>query len=47
MALINRLLPGPAPGGDEAQPGRDNESKWAPSALTKTTYEAAERNNEM
>ena len=47
MALINRLLPGPAPDGDEAQPGRDNESEWAPSTLTKTTYEAAERNNEM
>jgi hypothetical protein len=47
MALINRLLPGPAPDGDEAQPGRDNESEWAPSALTKATYAAAEENNEM
>jgi hypothetical protein len=47
MAMINNLLPGPAPGGDEARPGRESESAWAPSALTKTTYEAAERNNEM
>jgi NAD(P)-dependent dehydrogenase (short-subunit alcohol dehydrogenase family) len=47
MTMINRLLPGPAPDGDEAQPGRQNESEWAPSALTRGTYEAAERNNEM
>ena len=47
MALINGLLPGPAPGGDEPQRGRDNESEWAPSALTEPTYDAAKRNNEM
>jgi NAD(P)-dependent dehydrogenase (short-subunit alcohol dehydrogenase family) len=48
MALMNRLLPGPAgPDGDRAKPGRDSESEWAPSTLTKLTYDAAEENNEM
>jgi NAD(P)-dependent dehydrogenase (short-subunit alcohol dehydrogenase family) len=47
MTLINGLLPGPAPGGDEARPGRESESAWAPSALTQPTYKAAQRNNEM
>ena len=47
MALMNALLPGPAPGGDEARRGRDSESAWAPSTLTEPTYRAAERNNEM
>lgn len=47
-ALMNRLLPGPAlAGGDAARPGRESESEWAPSKLTKPTYEAAERNNEL
>jgi hypothetical protein len=47
MSLINSLLPGPAPGGDDARKGRDSESKWAPSALTASTYKAAEENNEI
>jgi NAD(P)-dependent dehydrogenase (short-subunit alcohol dehydrogenase family) len=47
MVAINRLLPGPAPDGHESRSGRESESKWAPSALTAPTYEAAERNNEM
>jgi NAD(P)-dependent dehydrogenase (short-subunit alcohol dehydrogenase family) len=47
MTMINRLLPGPVPGGNEARKGRESESEWAPSALTKTTYAAAEQNNEM
>ena len=47
MTMINNLLPGPVPDGDEARPGRESESKWAPSALTKTTYAAAEQNNEL
>jgi NAD(P)-dependent dehydrogenase (short-subunit alcohol dehydrogenase family) len=48
MALINRLLPGPAPSdGDQARPGHESESEWAPSKLTEPTYRAAERNNEM
>lgn len=47
MTLINGLLPGPTPGGDEARPGRESESEWAPSALTDPTYKAAQRNNEM
>jgi NAD(P)-dependent dehydrogenase (short-subunit alcohol dehydrogenase family) len=47
MTLLNRLLPEPAPGGDEARPGRESESEWAPSKLTEPTYRAAERNNEM
>ena len=47
MTMINRLLPGPTPGGNEARKGRESESEWAPSALTKTTYAAAEQNNEL
>ena len=48
MAIMNNLLPGPsATDGDEARPGRESESEWAPSALTATTYKAAEENNEM
>jgi NAD(P)-dependent dehydrogenase (short-subunit alcohol dehydrogenase family) len=48
MAVMNGLLPGPsASDGDEARPGRESESEWAPSALTATTYKAAEKNNEM
>ncbi len=47
MALLNRLLPDPAPDGDEARPGQESESEWAPSKLTEPTYRAAEQNNEM
>jgi NAD(P)-dependent dehydrogenase (short-subunit alcohol dehydrogenase family) len=51
MALMNRLLPepAPAPDGDAARPGHESESTWAePSAtLTAPTYDAAKQNNEM
>jgi NAD(P)-dependent dehydrogenase (short-subunit alcohol dehydrogenase family) len=48
LTMVNRLLPGPARvGGDEARPGRESESEWAPSALTAPTYRAAAENNEM
>ena len=47
MVLLNRLLPEPTPGGDEARLGRESESEWAPSMLTGSTYRAAEQNNEM
>jgi NAD(P)-dependent dehydrogenase (short-subunit alcohol dehydrogenase family) len=48
MTIMNNLLPGPsATDWDAARPGRDSESEWAPSALTATTYKAAEENNEM
>jgi hypothetical protein len=47
MTLINQVLPGPAPGGDEARRGRDSESDWAPSKWTDATYRAAEANNEL
>jgi NAD(P)-dependent dehydrogenase (short-subunit alcohol dehydrogenase family) len=47
MAMINQVLPGPVPGGDEARRGRDSESEWAPSKWTNATYRAAEANNEM
>jgi short-subunit dehydrogenase len=48
LALMNGLLPGPSTAdGDDARPGRESESKWAPSKLTATTYAAAERNNEL
>jgi NAD(P)-dependent dehydrogenase (short-subunit alcohol dehydrogenase family) len=48
MALMNRLLPDPSPraSGDEARPGRDSESAWAPSVLTTLTQSAAQENNE-
>ena len=46
MAAMNGLLPGPAPDGDEARPGRESESKWVPSALTALTQSAAKANNE-
>jgi NAD(P)-dependent dehydrogenase (short-subunit alcohol dehydrogenase family) len=47
MTLLNNLLPGPAAGGDNARPGHESESAWAPSKLTKSTYRAAEANNEL
>jgi NAD(P)-dependent dehydrogenase (short-subunit alcohol dehydrogenase family) len=47
METINRLLPGPAPGGDQASPGRVNESSWAPSVLTTLSDQAARENNEQ
>jgi len=47
MTMINRVLPGPVAGGDEARRGRDSESEWAPSKWTDATYRAAEANNEM
>jgi NAD(P)-dependent dehydrogenase (short-subunit alcohol dehydrogenase family) len=49
MAIMTRLLPGPAPNGDRAEPGRANESAWAspPSTLTAPTYRAAHANNEL
>jgi short-subunit dehydrogenase len=50
MALINSLLPGPSGAeGDEALPGRENETKLAgpSSLLTGTTYDAANDNNEL
>ena len=47
MALMNRLLPGPAErDGDTARPGSESESAWAPSVLTAPSYRAAEKNNE-
>ncbi len=48
MTVMNRLLPKPAgTDGDRAEPGRENESEWAPSKLTEPTYRAAEDNNEL
>jgi len=47
MALLNRLLPDPVPDGDEARPGKESESEWAPSKLTEPTYQAAAQNNEL
>lgn len=46
MSLIDRLLPGPAPDGDEARPGRESQSAWAPSVLTTLSDQAARENNE-
>lgn len=50
MTLINGLLPAPAThGGDQAQPGREQESDVAGpgSLLTAQTYDAAAKNNEL
>jgi NAD(P)-dependent dehydrogenase (short-subunit alcohol dehydrogenase family) len=47
MTVLNQLLPGAAPNGDDARRGRDSESKWAPSTLTEPSYRAAHANNEM
>jgi short-subunit dehydrogenase len=48
MALMNSLLPSPTtPDGDQARPGRESESRWAPSPFTEPTYEAAHDNNEL
>src|SRR2546425_3386928 len=48
MALMNRILPSPTtPDGYQARPGRESESRWAPSPLTAPTYEAAHDNNEL
>jgi len=46
MTVMNGLLPGPAPDGDEARPGRVSQSKWVPSVLTTLTQTAAKANNE-
>jgi len=46
MTAMNGLLPGPAPDGDEARPGRESESNWVPSVLTTLTQSAEKANNE-
>ena len=47
MARVNRLLPAPTGAeGDEARPGRESQSAWAPSVLTTLTDAAAVANNE-
>jgi NAD(P)-dependent dehydrogenase (short-subunit alcohol dehydrogenase family) len=48
LDLTNRLLPRPAAiGGNEALPGRETPSRWAPSILTRLSDRAAEENNEL
>jgi NAD(P)-dependent dehydrogenase (short-subunit alcohol dehydrogenase family) len=48
MVMINGLLPAPTGReGDQVKRGKESESEWAPSALTKPTYEAAAENNEL
>ena len=48
MALVNRLLPGPAAApGDEARTGWESQSDWAPSLLTRLADEATAENNEL
>ena len=46
MEVMDRLLPGPTPGGEEARSGRESQSGWAPSILTTPTDRAARENNE-
>jgi NAD(P)-dependent dehydrogenase (short-subunit alcohol dehydrogenase family) len=47
MALMNRLLPGPAPDGDTARKGKEVDQQWADNTLIAPTYEAARENNEL
>ncbi len=48
LELAARLLPGPAgEDGQEARPGWQSSSRWAPSALTRLADEAAVENNEL
>jgi NAD(P)-dependent dehydrogenase (short-subunit alcohol dehydrogenase family) len=49
LELAARLLPGPSENGDgeEARPGWQNTSRWAPSLLTRLSDEAAVENNEL
>ena len=48
MEVVVRLLPGPAgESGNVSRPGRDSESRWAPSAATTLTDRAAVLNNEV
>jgi NAD(P)-dependent dehydrogenase (short-subunit alcohol dehydrogenase family) len=49
LELAARFLPGPAGDGDgqEARPGWQQSSRWAPSLLTRLSDEAAVENNEL
>ena len=49
LELVNRLLPAPSSeaDGDEAQPGWQQPTRWAPSRLTRLADEAAVANNEL
>lgn len=48
LRTINRLLPNPVDhDGDEARPGWQSSSRWAPSALTRLSDQAAVENNEL
>jgi NAD(P)-dependent dehydrogenase (short-subunit alcohol dehydrogenase family) len=48
LELAARFLPEPSPGdGDEAKPGWQTTSRWAPSLLTRLSDEAAVENNEL
>lgn len=46
LGLVNRFLPPPG-GSTDKREGKDCESEWAPSWLTKLSDQAAERNNEI
>jgi NAD(P)-dependent dehydrogenase (short-subunit alcohol dehydrogenase family) len=48
LELANRMLPGPAgTDGQEARPGWQNATRWAPSVLTRLADRAAVENNEL
>lgn len=47
LSLVNRLLPGPGGIGSARAKGKESESAWAPSILTRTTDAPALRNNEV
>ena len=48
LELVVRMLPGPAgEEGQEARPGWQSTSRWAPSLLTRLSDEAAVENNEL
>ncbi len=46
LALVNRALPA-SNGSQKAFKGHESHSRWSPSFLTRTTEEAARRNNEI
>ena len=47
LSLADRLLPGPGGIGTAARRGTESQSRWSPSMLTRSSDEAAARNNEL
>jgi NAD(P)-dependent dehydrogenase (short-subunit alcohol dehydrogenase family) len=47
LSVADRLLPGPGGIGTATRRGTESRSRWSPSALTRSSDEAAARNNEL